>query len=272
MDIQANNIVLDCQGHTIDGIDQSFSYGISVHHSFWETTNIIIKNCVVSDWNEGIHLYYAGSNILTNITVNSNYYGIYLYLSNSNTIKNSRFQDNNYGIYLIYRVGTNLIYNNLFNNTNNFYIGKAIACNWNTSYQEGENIWNASLGYIGGNAWFKPDGTGYSETNSCHDVDYNGFCDDPYVLATNNIDYLPVAKNVGQYTTPPALPAPRLYQLSPIAGILAYVLLPIVFAMVAQKYLLGEVELTLQGLIRYLLIFVMVIIIAIGFAYVFSVL
>jgi hypothetical protein len=71
---------------------------------------------------------------------------------------------------------------------------------------------------------------------------------------------------------PEVAPKPRLYQLSPIAGILAYVLLPIVFAMIAQKYLLGEVELTLQGLIKYLLIFVMIIIVAIGFAYVFSVL
>jgi parallel beta-helix repeat protein len=70
---------------------------------------------------------------------------------------------------------------------------------------------------------------------------------------------------------PEVAPKPRLYQLSPIAGILAYVLLPIVFAMIAQKYLLGEVELTPQGLIKYLLIFVMVIIIAIGFAYVFSI-
>jgi hypothetical protein len=70
---------------------------------------------------------------------------------------------------------------------------------------------------------------------------------------------------------PPPTPPPRLYQLSPIAGILAYVLLPIVFAMVAQKYLLGEVELSLPGLIKYLLLFIMVIIIAIGFALVFSI-
>jgi hypothetical protein len=76
--------------------------------------------------------------------------------------------------------------------------------------------------------------------------------------------------NVSVNVVPPG--PPRLYQLSPIAGMLAYILLPIVLALLAQKYLLGEVELTLQGLIRYLLMFVMIIIVAIGFAYVFSVL
>jgi parallel beta-helix repeat protein len=70
---------------------------------------------------------------------------------------------------------------------------------------------------------------------------------------------------------PEVTPPPRLYQLSPIAGMLAYILLPMVFALVAQKYLLGEVEFTVQGLIKYLLLFIMVIIIAIGFALVFSI-
>jgi hypothetical protein len=92
-----------------------------------------------------------------------------------------------------------------------------------------------------------------------------------FLLFTSLVYASDVNVSVDVVPAPPA-PPPRLYQLSPIAGMLAYVLLPIVFALVAQKYLLGEVELTVQGLIKYLLIFVMVIIIAVGFAYVFSVL
>jgi parallel beta-helix repeat protein len=337
IDIQANNITLDCQGHTIDGIDALETYGIYVYRSEETTTNITIKNCVVTDWEYGIYLYNSSSNNFSNIIANSNSYygialdsssnsnnfsnittnsnseyGIYINWGNYNTLSNIISNSNNGGIYIfgtyntlsnittnsnswvgiyiywgiyntlsnitsylnlygiyLYSSSNNIIYNNLFNNTNNFYFDGYIFSNyWNTSYQEGENIWNASLGYIGGNAWFNPDGTGYSDT--CHDTNADGFCDDPYVLAQDNIDYLPIAKTVGQYPT--YIPPPRLYQLSPIAGILAYVLLPIVFAMIAQKYLLGEVELTLQGLIKYLLIFVMIIIVAIGFAYVFSVL
>jgi parallel beta-helix repeat protein len=94
----------------------------------------------------------------------------------------------------------NLIYNNIINSSQAVCFGGDIYTNyWNTTLQTGNNIWNTSLGYIGGNAWFKPDSTGYSETSSCHDTNADGFCDNPYVLATNNIDYLPIAKTVGQY-------------------------------------------------------------------------
>jgi parallel beta-helix repeat protein len=162
--------------------------------------------------------------------------------------------------------GDNLIYNNIINTSQTpVCFGDTVYANqWNTARRSGTRIYSNGT-EIGGNYWTNPDGTGYSDT--CEDSNRDGFCDQPYVLAENNTDYLPLSD---EYM--PFAPAPRLYQLSPIAGILAYLLLPIVFAMIAQKYLLGEVELTLQGLIKYLLIFVMIIIVAIGFAYVFSVL
>jgi parallel beta-helix repeat protein len=120
-------------------------------------------------------------------------------------LKDSIIQNNSdSGVYIFVFVFSgppnHLIYNNIFNNTNNFYFSGTIYPNyWNTSYQEGENIWNASLGYIGGNFWTNPDGTGYSDT--CLDTNADGFCDDPYVLAENNTDYLPIAKTIGQYPT-----------------------------------------------------------------------
>jgi hypothetical protein len=92
-----------------------------------------------------------------------------------------------------------LIYNNIFNNTNNFYFYEASPSPnyWNTTITQGTNIVGGP--YIGGNYWGKPDGTGYSDT--CNDTNADGFCDDPYVLAENNTDYLPIAKTVGQYPT-----------------------------------------------------------------------
>jgi parallel beta-helix repeat protein len=272
--IPNNHIVLDCQGHTVDGTDASGTYGIYVSRSSSTTTNITIKNCVLTDWYYGgLYLYYSDNNILTNITANSNidyglwlsysdnniltnitansnyyglypdhsnyniltnitansnYYGLYLYYSDNNiltnitansnsnglqlfyssnnTIKNSKFWGNTYyGIYLTYAglYRANLIYNNLFNNTNNFYFSGTIYTNyWNTTKQSGINIWNSSLGFIGGNYWTNPSGNGYSDT--CSDLDSDGFCDNPYTLATSNLDYLPIAKVVGQvFNTPP---------------------------------------------------------------------
>jgi hypothetical protein len=104
----------------------------------------------------------------------------------------------------------NLIYNNIFNNTNNIYFDGTIYTNyWNTTLQPGDNIWNSSLGYIGGNLWTTPDSNGYSDT--CVDANYDGFCDQPYDLLGDgsNIDYLPIAKYVGQNVPSPP-PAPYL--------------------------------------------------------------
>jgi parallel beta-helix repeat protein len=149
----------------------------------------------------GIYLDSSSSNSIINSTASSHYFvGIFLLSSSNNTIYNNIIQNNANGIYLYYS-DSNLIYNNLFNNTYNNFVfgfdGDIYPNYWNTSYQSGNNIWNSSLGYIGGNLWTTPDGNGYSDT--CNDTNADGFCDDPYVLATDNIDYLPITKTVGQY-------------------------------------------------------------------------
>jgi len=252
MNIQADNIVLDCQGHIIDGTGTAYTYGIYISRSSPTTTNETIKNCVVTDnvvgiflsssnynnlsniianynsW--GIYLYYSSYNNLSNITTNYNeigvkaygielefsdsntlsditanynkWVGIYLYSSSSNTIKNSIIQGNSqYGINL-YSSSTptdlNLIYNNLFNNTVNFrFSGTVYPNNWNTTRQTGTRIYSFG-NEIGGNYWTNPNGTGYSDI--CRDTDGDGFCDSPYTLATDNIDYLPYSKWYGSPT------------------------------------------------------------------------
>jgi parallel beta-helix repeat protein len=294
IDIQADNVILDCQGHTIDGVWASGTYGIYVSRSSSTATNITIKNCIVTGWFNGIDLSYSNNNTLINIASNSNYYfGIHLYYSNYNTLtnitSNSNYQDginlyesdyntltnitsnsnygsgiglyfsnnNNltnitsnynsnvngirlyysnyntltnitsnynfrgivvdnskyniiensiiqgnsqYGIYLYGSSEANLIYNSIFNNTNNFYFDRIYTNYWNTTLTSGTNIVGGP--YIGGNYWGSPDGTGYSDT--CSDSNNDGICDNPYTLATDNIDYLPLAKYVAP--TPPPTP------------------------------------------------------------------
>jgi parallel beta-helix repeat protein len=150
----------------------------------------ILSNITTNYNNYGIYFYSSSSNILSNIIIDSNSYGVVLYSSNSNTIKNSIIQNNSqYGIVMNYAGNTpNLIYNNLFNNTNNFYFYGTVYPNyWNTTRQAGTRIYSNGT-EIGGNYWTNPDGTGYSDT--CTDNNRDGFCDSPYVLATDNIDYL----------------------------------------------------------------------------------
>jgi parallel beta-helix repeat protein len=107
INITANDITLDCEGHTIDGND-SAKYGIYVYRSSSQTTNIEIKNCVVKDWySANVYLENANGNTLTDITstssgkVNINEgYGFFLPHSDSNSFSSCTANSNRYGFYL----------------------------------------------------------------------------------------------------------------------------------------------------------------------------
>jgi parallel beta-helix repeat protein len=244
MNISANNVVLDCQGHTIDGKGASTFNGIYAFRSPPTTTNITINNCTVTEWatggitffsasgntiknsaansntDSGIYLVISPNNQLSNITANSNSnygiwlsnslnnqlsnitansnqdYGIYLYVSsNNNQITNSIVQGNTVAGIYIATSQSNKIYNNLFNNTKNFYFAGTIYVNyWNTTRQTGKRTYSAGT-EIGGNYWTNSSKNGYSDT--CADSNKDGFCDTPYILdpgqTGNNTDYLPLS-------------------------------------------------------------------------------
>jgi parallel beta-helix repeat protein len=189
--------------------NSNVNYGIA-----FEDSNFNNLTDITTNFNDkGIDFYQTSSNTLSNIISSSNNYGFYIRYSVSNTIKNSIIQNNTeYGIYLQASGDPeNLIYNNLFNNTNNIYFDEGIyANNWNTTRQTGSRIY--SLGTeIGGNYWTNPDGNGYSDT--CTDADKDGFCDDPFVLATDNVDYLALSDEYSPPTTttlPPVHGVPLL--------------------------------------------------------------
>ncbi|MEM5784732.1 MAG: NosD domain-containing protein, partial [Candidatus Aenigmatarchaeota archaeon] len=210
INIIVSDVILDGAGHWINRTGSSRDpSGIYVFNSIIVLTNVTIKNVNIANWTYGIylrassnniltnntansnyigiHLYASSDNTLTNNTANSNYIGIHLYASSDNTLTNNIANSNSYGIYL-YSSSNKNIYNNFFNNTNNVNIGGTSSSSWNTTKTLGTNIVGGN--YIGGNFWATPDGTGFSET--CNDTDYDGICDSSYILATNNIDYLPL--------------------------------------------------------------------------------
>jgi PGF-pre-PGF domain-containing protein len=139
----------------------------------------------------------SGSNTLTNLTSNSNgKYGIAIdYFSTNNILTDSKVENNSiYGIYL--NSSNNTIYNNLFNNTVNYYNWSVMAPRnyFNTTLQSGTNILGSS--YIGGNFWdnWSAPGTGFSA--ACTDSDKNGICDSSYTSNDNvSIDYLPLYRD-----------------------------------------------------------------------------
>ncbi|MEM2345446.1 MAG: NosD domain-containing protein [Archaeoglobaceae archaeon] len=196
----------------------------------WNSSHIWIENSTLSRNSlGGIYLDYSNYSKIVNSTISNNGYGIriisssnceilrnkiqnnygafQMYVSNYNTIKDNIVEFNNYGFYLEDAVN-NLIYNNLFNNTGNDFDDIYDSLNsWNaTTLQQGTNILGGNR--LGGNAWLKPDGTGFSQT--CADSDRNGICDTRFVIDDNNIDYLPLKypQPVPTPPTPPTTPTP----------------------------------------------------------------
>lgn len=122
-------------------------------------------------------------NSFSGLVVKSNTeYGIELDESSFNTINDSIISNNPIGISSVNGAGSNLIYNNHFNNTDNADIDPGSGINsWNITKTAGTNIIGDP--YTGGNFWHDYAG---------HDTDGDGLGDTAYSLGSSNYDYLPL--------------------------------------------------------------------------------
>ena len=228
--ILANNVDFDGSGFTIDGIDDSNSYGVQAGTNY---SNITVRNLTVTDWSYGISYQATSSGIIMLITAVSNVNGIYLdsssndnlidnntanhndksgigiYDSNNNTVTGNTQESNYNGINLTLSNNNTLVNNIMV--SNNYGISLSSSSNniiynnhfnntdnynidasntWNATKIEGTNIITGSN--LGGNYWAYPNGTGFSQT--CTDVNSDDICDSSYALDASNVDYLPLAK------------------------------------------------------------------------------
>ena len=206
--INNNNILSGNTGITFEGTSSKFnklynneitgSQNSAIYLKTSSKSNEIYNNNCLNNSNSGIQIVGSiGNNIANNILSHNTQAGIYLSSSSDNKISHNTIEDNeNYGAILTYSANNQFI-NNKFKNTNNANIPTINSDNlWNTTNTTGPNIIGGK--YIGGNYWANPSGSGYSET--CTDSDGDGFCDDPYSLATNNIDNLPLHASTVTHT------------------------------------------------------------------------
>lgn len=116
INISVNNVTFDCKGYSIDGNDVATN-GIYLYRSSANTTNVTIKNCIISDWaTSGIYIYQSNGNNITNVSSSSSTYGIYLYSSANNSLSNFTTNNNNRGIGLV--GATTTTFSNFISNGN----------------------------------------------------------------------------------------------------------------------------------------------------------
>lgn len=123
-----NNKIFDCQGHTIDGDNIGYDYGIYLIGKKGNT----IRNCVISNFNNGIFLWSTSSSNVTNNNINLNYGdGIMLYYSNENIMYSNNITSNGDNGMLIKTSRGNIIINNTCNSNNGNGIYLRAPSNWN---------------------------------------------------------------------------------------------------------------------------------------------
>jgi nitrous oxidase accessory protein NosD len=102
IEITADDVTLDGQGHTIDG-NGSGTYGIYISRASAYDTNITIKNCTVRNWtSSNIYIRNSDNNTLEDIrSFTSNHAGIQLRSTKRSNITNVESSGNpQYGFYL----------------------------------------------------------------------------------------------------------------------------------------------------------------------------
>jgi parallel beta-helix repeat protein len=151
--------------------------------------NTFINNTANSNTNDGFFFDQWSNNLtLINSTIKSNgRYGIQLYIVDNSTFFSNIISSNTqYGIYIADMTGNeiNRIYNNFLNNTINVLFSGVINNTnmWNTTNQLGTRIYSDGIN-IGGNYYTNSTNDGYSDT--CTDVNTDGFCDIPYSVEHN---------------------------------------------------------------------------------------
>ena len=225
--IEKSNIMIDGNGHTIQGPD-----AITFEHN--DTTqsdggvflnyvrNVTVKNLIIQSCPIGISVYYSSNCTMTSNTIaESNVAlpmfestsGIFILEGSGNIIQANQLKNNYVGIYLGCNSTQNTItQNNITNSSyasfsfwessgNSLYFNNLVKDKIQTATQENDvNTWDS--GSVG-NFWSDYNGS---------DLNHDGVGDTPYVLDANNTDHypliLPFDINSGTISLPTLMPTP----------------------------------------------------------------
>ncbi|MCD4704480.1 right-handed parallel beta-helix repeat-containing protein, partial [bacterium] len=95
--IETDDIILDCNGHSITGDAIGYDFGVFLD----EVEGVTVKNCVISGFKKGISLEKGNNHQILNNELFDNYGGIWLVESQNNMLnENNSHENEEYGIYL----------------------------------------------------------------------------------------------------------------------------------------------------------------------------
>lgn len=171
----ASNIILDCQGHHVTALSYNFQY-LSAGFRIQNVNNSTIKNCIEHGFDYGVWIQGQVSNTkIVNNTLDSNLYSAVIgepTFIQKNTIVSNFMTNNAAG--LNFTSSGDLIYNNLFNNSYEYYAQS--HGRMNITKTPGKNIIGGP--FLGGNFW-----VGYSGA----DTNCDGLGDTQTPFAGDNL-------------------------------------------------------------------------------------
>jgi parallel beta-helix repeat protein len=165
IDIAANNVTLDCAGWKITGSSSGTTYGVYVG----AYNNTAIKNCVITNYTNGICLTSSNNSILTNNTASNNTnVGINLTSSKNNNLTNNTANNNTqYGIYLTLS-SNNILTNNIASNNTNYGI-------WLNTSNTNNTLTNNTANYNNFGVHLASNSNNNTLTNNTANYNSNGF-------------------------------------------------------------------------------------------------
>jgi len=193
--IGANDITLDCAGHTIDGTNNR--WGIN-GYSYGGRKIIKIKNCNIKEFTDGIYLGFVNGGIIENNNISSNFRGIVFHQTKGLNIAGNRIYNNTYTFYMdASDLRNSVIYNNYFDRKT--FGGEAF---YNTTWNIPKKVGTSIIGtpYISGN-YFAP----YAGWDNDDDRDWIGqdplYIEWDYYLDNYAKDYGPLTFKYAPYYT-----------------------------------------------------------------------
>ena len=172
--VERDNIVLNGNGHTVQGSDRYGSVGLVL----FSTVDVIVTRMQIRDFYYGIFVYGLDSsnNHIYNNVIAGNYYGIYFQNSGDNTIWRNRIASNNYGVYLESSSFNRICLNNFTSITN------AVSTDPVNEWED----WS-----IGGNYWSDYIGPDEHSGENQNEDGPDGLGDTPYPIGSD-CDWYPL--------------------------------------------------------------------------------